>query len=53
MGRKAFKESETSKVTVAKQAQTTKRKDVDEEFLRLVDESIKKDEKLLRKLAEK
>jgi hypothetical protein len=36
---------------VAKQIQARERKKVDEEFLRLIDESIEKDKKLLKKLA--
>ena len=38
-------------MTVEKQVQTQKQKQVDEEFLRLVDENIDKDRELLKKLA--
>ncbi len=53
MDRKEFKESHGREITVAKQVQTRKQKEVDEEFLSSVDSSIKKDEKLLKKLAKK
>ena len=36
---------------MAKQVQTQKQKELDKEFISLVDDSIRKDEKLLRKLA--
>jgi hypothetical protein len=36
---------------VAKQVQTEKQKKVDEKFLALVEDSIKKDRKLLKRLA--
>jgi len=39
------------KMVVEKQAQIKKQKQVDGMFLRLVDDSIKRDEKLLKKLA--
>jgi hypothetical protein len=37
---------------MAKQAQTRSQKEVDEEFLALADKNLKKDEKLLKRLAE-
>jgi len=49
MDRKEFKESKEVEVAVEKQIQTQKQ--IDEEFLRLVDESIEKDKNLLKKLA--
>lgn len=36
---------------MAKQVQSSKQKEIDEEFISLVEGSIKKDEKLLKKLA--
>jgi len=36
---------------VEKQIQVQKQKQVDEEFLKLIDESIEKDKRLLKKLA--
>jgi len=49
--RKEFKESKDVEMVVEKQIQAQKQKQVDEEFLRLVDESIEKDKKLLKRLA--
>jgi hypothetical protein len=37
---------------MAKQVQTRSQKKVDEEFLALADKNLKKDEKLLKRLAE-
>jgi hypothetical protein len=37
---------------MAKQVQTRGQKEVDEEFLALADKNLKKDEKLLKRLAE-
>jgi hypothetical protein len=39
------------KIAMEKQVQAKKQKQVDETFLNLIDESIKMDEKLLKKLA--
>jgi len=49
--RKEFKESMNLEMDVEKQIQAQKQKQVDDEFLELVDESIEKDKKLLKRLA--
>ena len=51
MDRNEFKKSKRKRMTMAKQVQSSKQKKVDEEFISLAESSIKKDEKLLKKLA--
>ena len=51
MDRKEFKESRGKRITMAKQVQSSKQKQVDQEFTSLVERSIKRDGKLLKKLA--
>ena len=51
MGRKKFKESKKIELVVEKQIQPRKQEQVNEEFLRLIDESIEKDKRLLKRLS--
>ena len=51
MADKPFKATKKLGMVVAKQVQAPTQKQVDDEFLRLIDGSIEKDKKLLKKLA--